>query len=335
MNLEFVFHIGMPKTGTTLLQQRVFGQLDNVAFLGRPYSSPALRSSMNSLKRDSSLFFAPQSLLDEVRSSDQSRFLISDESLADNHASQDHYAKIRGLKRIDENAQILVTLRNPRTMLVSDYLHYIRQSVESPSIPFMTLEQFFTKIRNQRSSGSAYSRLRYADIVRDYETHFGKNRVTVLLFEEMLQAPRRFEEKLGSVLDSSVRGLEDALTQGAINRAVSEPTYELARRFLRYQGFDSEEQLREELQEFVEQQKLGEGFLERAIECLAETGFHKKPNEWVTRLYESCPELKEAPKARVSLPDAIRRAVDQETVEGNRRLSEQRDLQLDSYGYPL
>jgi len=203
MSGPVVLHVGFSKTATTSLQNFVFPKLPGIDNLGKPFVEGGTRKALYEALLH--LTFSEELHYDRVRvESDFARVLaqhsapvlISSEGLT--HARHNDPALVAArLHALMPQASIVFTIREQRAWLRSLYLDDCSRFVFSAPMPRFTTWLGWEKAKRNRS---ALLMIDFAATVRRYEALFGRERVHVLAYEQMLADPRAFCARLGPVL---------------------------------------------------------------------------------------------------------------------------------------
>jgi len=233
-------HVGLHKTGTTWLQQRVFRALDGqaISFCGdldmiyRAFIVPEIADFSVEQTRET---FAD--LMQTARASGRLP-VISGESLAGRpfHTKYQRAVVAKRIAEVFPNARILLTIREQSAIIRSMYGQYIRFGYTS------NIRQFLER----PPAGSSFSPVLdwdfydYSRLVQDYRACFEPDRVIVLPFEQLLSDPKwavsRLETGTGVALSSNLSEAQPAKTS---NPAWSVPAYNTARMLNRFVSQDS------------------------------------------------------------------------------------------------
>jgi hypothetical protein len=196
-------HVGFSKTATTSLQDSVFARLPGLANLGKPFLEGGARKPL--YEAIVHLTFAEELAYDaqgsferfsDVVKRSAGSILISSEGLS--YARHNDQALVaRRLRAIFANASIVFTIREQTAWIRSLYLDDCGRFVFTQPMP--RLETWFALERGKRNR-SALQMANFEPTIRLYEELFGRERVHVFAYEQMLADSRGFSEALGRVL---------------------------------------------------------------------------------------------------------------------------------------
>lgn len=210
-----IFHVGFPKTATTMLQGAVFARLQHVANIGKPYPpsgpeqhhsdpgalTPLPRAIRHLAVADRQAYdpAAEAAVREGIAAALASgRTVLLSEEILVSVRRNDPVEVARRLHRVWPDARILITLREQRSFLVSHYLDDVKRERqwEHTSSFRRWLEE-----ERSRSLRGIWHMAQYADTVALYAGLFGKDRIHVLLFEDMTSDRLRFAAGLAGALD--------------------------------------------------------------------------------------------------------------------------------------
>jgi len=200
-----LIHIGLPKTASTTLQDRLFSKQERFLYLGRiqnGYSDARIKELLERVAFQDSLEYdarAAESLVASLRASDAPRtrpIIVSAESLSV-EGRTDRRLIAERLHKLFAPAKVLIVLRAQPAMLQSLYLNDLRGSGQ-PLWPFdVWLERLYGGIRYTEMHRIA---LNYEPLVRLYDDVFGQENVTVLAFEQIKDASSPVFDRLAGLV---------------------------------------------------------------------------------------------------------------------------------------
>ncbi len=219
-----VIHIGMPKTATKTLQWRLFNTHSEVYYLGR-FDGAIFRGKYRQFSccRDSSV----QALMLQIAYGDvhnpdftECRKLfeqIVEPALKKNLLpvwSWESYStdfllnrriRARNLKQVFGKARIIITIRNPITLLESAYFQQlVRDNVGSRVYPGRSpYYRLIDDWLHDNFDGEILPHLQYAETIQAYVNQFGIDNVHVFLFEDLIADHDRFFRQICDVMGIS------------------------------------------------------------------------------------------------------------------------------------
>ncbi|MFT4539635.1 MAG: hypothetical protein ACI835_002083 [Planctomycetota bacterium] len=194
-----LIHVGLAKTGTTLIQQALFQRHPQVGFLGKPFCSVDMRRATMSLNRDDSLTYDADEISATFHREIERNFkedqalVISEEDLS-NVTGIDRYLKAIRLKAIFDGGRVLVVLRRPEELFVSTYYQWVR-SVPNRRARFLEIDQW-AQLTWKKLDNDNLSKLKYAKLIKLYENVFGRENVHVMLFEKLRTDVQSFAHEI-------------------------------------------------------------------------------------------------------------------------------------------
>lgn len=305
-------HIGFPKTGTTTLQRSLFDRHSEIVCIGKPYHDRVnRRNALWSLASDDDMHFCGyedqiKGIIDhahQTEANDGRRIILSEERFTGQRAIGRGIVAQR-LRQHFPRAGILVVVRSQPSMLSSGYAAQGRTLSWVPQ-PFLgrhvSLQAWLDYIEEQGRFG-ILGMLDYWRTIDFYCSLFGRDRVTVLLFEELVEDVEQFARKISGVLGINADESIDLLRGEHHN-----PRYR--QRQVRYQA------LREKF------------FPGRSLTRWIPGSAH------VRELFGR--SLTQGRGLSIDLPEAWIEKLRDRYSEGNGRLQEEFHLPLERYGYPV
>lgn len=219
-----VIHIGMPKTATKTLQRRLFSAHSEVYYLGR-FDGAYFQGKYKQFDccRDASVqdlmlqiaygdvydpdFTECRKLLEQILESAMEKNLLpawSWESYSTDILSR-RLVRARNLKQVFGKAMIIMTIRNPITLLESVYFQMLkRDNVGSHAkrgrSPYY---RFIDDWLHDNFDGEILPHLQYAETIQIYVNQFGIENVNVFLFEDLIDDYERFYWQICDVIGIS------------------------------------------------------------------------------------------------------------------------------------
>jgi hypothetical protein len=236
-----LIHIGYPKTATSWLRPRFFGNPDT----GYLWLSNSKGQPVHRIVRDRPLEFDGADVRREfeplLREADQANLLpvVSLERLSGHAFSGGFDSKqiADRLREVFPEARILAVVREQRSMILSTYTQYVR---EGGTLPL----KHFIKPRSTKSMRVPSFDLRhfqYHHLLSYYRRLFGPERVLALTYEQFVRDPADFVSKVarfaGRPVESDVLASLPFDTRS--NPSPSAAAIELRRR-LNWLGFEGE-----------------------------------------------------------------------------------------------
>jgi len=218
MNL---IHIGLPKTGTTTLQNAVFPRQTRFSYIGKINNrySPELRDLVTRISFQDSLEYDP-SVVEALaeRQRDHSKpSLISDEIFSV-EGRADRRLVAERLHHLFAPAKVLIVLRAQPSMLQSMYLNHVRGSDERVGSFSSWLDKNYGSIR----FADLYRiGLNYEPLVRTYEEVFGTDNVVVLPFELLRDPDSLFAATIADLVGMAPEDVKASLARNVDNQRMS------------------------------------------------------------------------------------------------------------------
>ncbi len=320
-----VIHIGMPKTATTTLQSQLFSAHSEVFYLGR-FDGSCFQGKYRQFDycRDASVqdlmlqiaygdvynpnFTECHKLLEQIVEPALEKNLLpvwSWESYSTDIMPK-RLVRACNLKRVFGEARIIMTLRNPITLLESAYFQQLkRDNVGSRShrgrLPYYQLIDDWLQ---DNFDGEILPHLQYAETIQAYVNQFGIENIHIFLFEDLIADNDRFFRQICEVM--GVNAEEGIRLVGEKNEN---------RRWTRRQV--------EALEDVV-----GSG-----MKSLFFRFSSRKTRLKLLELDQDGTPVVDAEKARASISQIWQKQIFETTRQGNHWLQKSYGLPLEKYGY--
>ncbi len=221
-------HAGLPKTGTSALQQHVFARHGRIAYTalarkgGRHAEDSAFGRFVRTLREGDLLDCEPaatrrllrETLAEDARHApDASCRLLSEERFTGIFGAG-LGAKADVAADLLPDARVLLTLREPAALMVSHYYQLLRHP--PPELrAHRTVDAWARAALERRHHHLSHARLLEPDrLVERWAARFGRERVHLLLFEDWRARPKSFLERLAGILGLEA-GPTRALAEGS------------------------------------------------------------------------------------------------------------------------
>ena len=261
---QIFIHPGFGKTGTTSIQNHLFGKHPDILSIGRPWTDETL-GFCNNLTKNIGFFSKRETLaaLDALKlQKHNGPIILSDETIIKSIFRNQIIAN--RIKDFFPNAKILFTIRNQFTAIPSYYSNHGRMLKRSPT-PYngrhITFDNWFEYSKN-RLEESFQGIIPYEPIINLFAEIFGRDSIKILLFEEYIKDLDAFSENISQFLNLDKKSVYNLLENKKSNKRDSSATikYKVIReRFLpnfhptKYIPFGS--QIRKGLSDFLSNRK--------------------------------------------------------------------------------
>ncbi len=229
-DINIVLHVGFSKTGTTTLQKYLFSHHSQVHYLGKPYADDTFKTLVHRLIMQESLVYDPAPLKKYLEcqillTSNPAKkvILLSEEMLLSYSKTRDKGLTAQRLKEAFPSAKILFTIRDQFELLKAAYLSRGRQLNYVPP-KYSGLHVTFREWLALAFENIERSYLGHADYFKTiayYARLFGKDRVCVLLLEELIHTPGEYAVKLSDFLGIAAGETRELLAGQHANRGIS------------------------------------------------------------------------------------------------------------------
>jgi hypothetical protein len=208
-------HIGLPKTATTTLQQKVFANHTGMHYLGPRANYPEFDEVMRDLCYADSLNYDVGPSMDVVQKlvmaphQANKPVVVSHEAVS--AQGRDRRLKAERLKALFPDGGIVFTVRRPEDMVVSIYFQWLKgfggKRREAPCLDAW-LEQ-----DHQDAWKSNFLRLQYEKVLELYRSLFGRENVLLLFFEDLIADRAKFARALSEFIGVDSAATSVLLTQ--------------------------------------------------------------------------------------------------------------------------
>ena len=227
---QVYLHIGVPKSGTTALQQTVFMPCEEVLYLGKPLTTVFRRVGelicgiidppedewtaglALFCLRMAPLFAAPSQCV-----------VISEEefSCGSQVGSVSRSEIAKRLHLLFPNARVLLVLRNQLTALQSLYAY----AMTIPGTSFVPFNAWLNEQREALPHSRGFEMFDYADLMDVYAGRFGRERIEVFFHEDFSAHHSEFVARLARIL-----GIDETFTRTIENlRMNTRPSLRMVR----------------------------------------------------------------------------------------------------------
>lgn len=311
-----VLHIGMPKTGTTSLQELLFSKHPDIYYLGK---NKSWQTPKQCRTPEVYRFLAPSLWPNAKETSSQTNIPVLREVIADASSSQVLLGSWEGLSAVPLGqhtemlhslvdsfgiCKILICLRNPLTLMPSLYLQSLRGR-QNEQNQIILQKGWYCEIdiwlKRWKNLGGFENLLAYGERIRNSIDLLGRENVGIFLYEDLCGDSQRFVRELCRFI-----GIDETLGVSLVgqdhrNKRLTQGQVDFMKR------------------------------VERSVWkrwCLG----WLSPARQITLLDRQDPN---GEPARVPLPDEWKERISKHTRDGNRWLVDNLQLPLGDYQYPL
>lgn len=323
MEQQFIFHIGFPKSGSTLLQKKFFPQFENyegVSRLTNEFMVELFKHEPNSIildekikqfqknSRDPNCFFSEELFLLPWLRDEELKVRVfknfQNWGLDVPKYDLDWEVTVRNLKNILPDSRIILIIRNQYDILLSEFTHRYRENVPS-----------WSKISSiQKYIQTTWEAKLYDRLIDQLFSDFGRDNVLVLPFEMMIKDTAEFNEKLKNFLD-----LEEMIPL-KVGEKVNEGEYGMARAYRK--------KMKKRIASLKEKKF---AFSKKASEFLY---FRILDKPWFLKLV-CLPIASIYGKKELCIPANLKDQLSEAYIESNIKTSKLIGVDLGKYGYPI
>jgi hypothetical protein len=237
---QYFIHIGLHKTATTFLQEKVFPKLEGTTFITRPYTQH--NHAFNKLQYADDSLYKKEEFLGELEKIRGDRILLSDECFSGKPLTFNYINRSLVARRLRDampQATILLFIRGQKDILLSMYNQYVRSGGTKEMEDFFwkgkrnyTLDMYLRndkkQLRGQETlyynTNECYIHLDdylYYEALSLYYEMFG--RVEIFLYEDLVYRPEECANRIGDVLGQNrAIPLNFLRQQDKVNKSVEE-----------------------------------------------------------------------------------------------------------------
>jgi hypothetical protein len=200
MITDTIVHVGYGKTATTWLQEKIFDRLGHQVYLGkRSASFPDWLLRANYLDE-----FAYQEQRERLRAEitaileNRERAVISSEAFTNLGVV---YQQIERIDYLIPGARVVLVLRDPVSWLISNYKYCVEhEGFWRPLESYIDFGIRRTPFALEKRAPFYVPDFFYDEVVRGYESKFGRDRLLVLRYEDFVADPGSFGRRLASFM---------------------------------------------------------------------------------------------------------------------------------------
>lgn len=213
MGIDVIVHVGYGKTATTWLQENIFSKVWKKYYLGKKEGDfPQWLLRLNYLD-DMAFFSQKEQLRQEIRRllEGRKKALISSEAFTNFGVI---FQQVDRLSYVFGNPRIVIVLRHPIDWLCSNYKYCVEyENFSFPLENYIDFGERRTPFSLEKRAPFYLPDLFYDEIVAHYREQFGHDRVLVLRYEDFLNTPLLYLEKLADFVGLEIPSVADKLQQ--------------------------------------------------------------------------------------------------------------------------
>ncbi|MCU0286545.1 MAG: sulfotransferase [Acidobacteria bacterium] len=227
---DIVLHVGFSKTGTTTLQKHLFSRHSQVQYLGKPFNDNNFKTLLHQLIMQESTVYDPSELKKYLENEILKKYdpgkkiiVLSEEMLLSYSKTRDKGLVAQRLKEVFPFARVLFTIRDQFEILKAAYLSRGRQLNYVPT-RYLGLHVSFREWLALAFENVERSYLGHADYYKTiayYAGLFGKDKICILLLEELIHNPTQYAGKLADFLGIAAGETQELVKGQHANRGIS------------------------------------------------------------------------------------------------------------------
>ena len=213
-------HIGYPKTGTTLLQKKIYPKIEKIEYIGKEYSNKnildrykeSFRIDINIINFLRKIKF--NNSIPKIVLKKETSYLLSEESIifetlrphnGNECYLKEHYLIIEAIEKIfpkkEYDVHLIFTIRNQVELIQSiypeSYYHHYRKCKK-----LNTFKKFYEFICNKETK--LHHSMDFYETILEYEKNFTTEKIHILLYEDLKKNPKEFILKLSNILKNNI-----------------------------------------------------------------------------------------------------------------------------------
>lgn len=218
-----VVHPGFVKSATSTLQRRVFARHPDIAFLGIPAPTPELEWAIRHICHADGVHLERERLSEVLRKAVGEAApgripLVSYENFA-LYESTDKELIAERVARLFPEARVMFTIRRQQDVVRSWYLTKLRHRLKRKAwIPF---DEWY-ELAEEEPWHSILDDLAYGRTIGCYLRLFGRDRIGVFLYEELVRDPDLFAGDISAFLGVDAGRFRDLLEGARENVSMSQ-----------------------------------------------------------------------------------------------------------------
>lgn len=217
---NIVFHVGLPKSASTSLQKNLFYKHSQIHSLsiypndnigideGDDFNLPDdINYIYDVICTKDSIDCTPEvikdckNLIERRTSFDKVNVLSNERVTSVLFSHKDRFVKAERIFKMVPNVKILIIIRNQINLIKSQYRDhpFDLRAVGAVNIP-VSIDDWILRDLS-RVDVSFMESLDYYKLIKSYETIFGKNKIKIMLFEDLISQKLSFSRELSDFLD--------------------------------------------------------------------------------------------------------------------------------------
>ena len=208
-------HLGFQRTASTFLQKKIFTELSQIAYLGKPYSpkinqvfknydTDKFKELIFSIFRDDNFYFDKKRFKKVTFKQNKKKniYLLSEEGLTSAIYVDPEILAYR-IKKIFGQVKLIFVIRNQLSAVESLFNQYYKKSKFSFNFNDWLLKTHRGDNEFYRSQKWILNQYDYNKYINIFERFFGKECINILLFEDLETNKKLFSDSLSNILKTN------------------------------------------------------------------------------------------------------------------------------------